>query len=138
MGRHGMVEDCDHTWSFICFRGAVKKAIEGKRGQAFLKELIAALDSMPNKVLIAEELEHEGEYCAMGAVGAARGIDMSEIDVHDYDAIAKIFGIAPTLVREIEFENDTAAYYAKPEEQGAKRWQIVRNWAESQLKDVAS
>lgn len=135
MSRSGMCEDGDDSnWGYICFRGAVKKAVEGKRGQAFIKELIEALDAMPVKELIEDELEHEGQYCAMGAVGAARGIEMSNIDVYDYDKIGEIFGIAPTLVREIEYENDTAACYAKPEEQGAKRWQAVRNWAQAQLK----
>jgi len=47
MSRSGYSDDCDDQWSLICWRGAVKSAIRGKRGQAFLKEMLAALDALP-------------------------------------------------------------------------------------------
>lgn len=44
MSRHGYSDDChDDILSFGQWRGQVASAIRGKRGQAFLKELIAAL-----------------------------------------------------------------------------------------------
>lgn len=138
MSRHGMVDDWEpddssDQWRQICFRGSIKKAIKGKRGQAFLRELIAALDAMPVKKLIAEELEHEGEYCAMGCVGKARGIDMSNLDPYDVEKMSKIFGIAPNMIREIEFINDETVYWSNDEIPEIKRWNVVRQWAESQL-----
>ena len=55
MSRSGYSEDCD-GWALVRWRGAVKSAIRGQRGQAFLRELLAALDAIPDKRLIAEEL----------------------------------------------------------------------------------
>lgn len=44
MSRSGYNDDCD-GWALIRWRGAVNSAINGKRGQAFLRELVAALDA---------------------------------------------------------------------------------------------
>lgn len=71
-----------------------------------LRELLAALDAMPEKRLIARELHADGDFCALGVVGAARGIDMEKLDPEDWEAVAEAFGIAPCMVREIVFEND--------------------------------
>ena len=44
-------DDCgDYSdWEIIQFRGAVASAIRGKRGQAFLKNMLVALDELPEK-----------------------------------------------------------------------------------------
>jgi hypothetical protein len=126
MSRSGYSEDCE-TWDMIRWRGAVKSAIEGARGQAFLKELLAALDAMPEHKLIKGELEYEGNVCAIGAVGRARGVDMSNVDAEDCDVVARVFGIAPALAAEIVFENDEAAGYWRKEAPEA-RWARMRNW----------
>ena len=128
MSRAGYSEDCD-GWALIRWRGQVASAIRGKRGQAFLRELIEALDAMPEKRLIANDLEAAGNVCAIGSVGARRGTDMSKLDPEDPDGIASAFGIAQQLVREIEFMNDEAAWNETPEE----RWARMRAWAASQL-----
>lgn len=107
MSRSGYNEDCDFSdWSFIRWRGAVASAIRGRRGQAFLKEMLAALDAMPNHRLIAKELVKDGEVCAMGSVALARGLDTAEIDPEDYDSVAGLFGVANALVREVSYMND--------------------------------
>ena len=124
-------------WRNICFWGAVKKAVEGKRGQAFLKEMITALDALPKKELIEDELEIEGQYCAIGSVGRLRGIDMSDIQVDDWDKIAEVFGIAPSLVRAIEFENDQSDYGATVLNANQRRWERVRRWCVAHLKEGA-
>lgn len=140
MSRHGMSE-CDgfdsreDYWAYIRYRGAVNSAIRGKRGQAFLRELVASLDALPEKKLIEGELQNaNGEVCAIGSVGRARGIDMSSLDVYDSQAIAEVFGISEKLVREIEFINDDCVY-ARKDEKDVKRWEKVRDWAESELID---
>lgn len=57
MSRSGYSEDWDgENWTFIRWRGAVKSALRGKRGQAFLREALAALDAMPEKRLITHDL----------------------------------------------------------------------------------
>lgn len=133
MSRSGYSEDYDiFQWDMIRWRGQVASAIRGKRGQAFLKELIEALDAMPDKRLIANNLQNEEGVCAIGSVGLKRGIDMADIDPEDYSNLANIFGIAHQLVQEIEFENDESLYRPTLE----KRWERMRAWAVERLKAV--
>ncbi len=109
MSRSGYSED-GTEWELICWRGAVKAAIRGKRGQVFLHEFRDALDALPDKKLCHHDLQRpDGACCAIGAVGKARGIDMTEMDP-DYASesgeLSKMFNIANAMVREIEYEND--------------------------------
>ena len=133
MNRSSYTEDPEYNWQYICWRGAVNSAIKGKRGQAFLKELLEALDALPEKKLIAEELvTPTGEVCAMGAVMVKRGIDASQFDTYNSEKIAQTMGIADALVREIEFINDEACWQEITPE---KRFEIVRGWAANHLKE---
>jgi hypothetical protein len=93
MSRSGYSEDCDNDWGLICWRGAVASAIKGKRGQEFLYEMLHALAALPERKLIANDLEAEGSVCALGAVGKARGISMKGLDPEDREKIAEVFGI---------------------------------------------
>jgi hypothetical protein len=129
MSRAGYSEDCDQ-WSLIRWRGQVASAIRGARGQAFLRELIAALDAMPEKRLVKDVIEEAGNVCAIGSVGLVRGIDMTKLDPEDPEGIAAVFGIAPQMVREIEFMNDEATWRGEP----AERWLRMRAWAVDNLK----
>ena len=129
MSRSGYFDDCDSHWDLIKWRGQVASAIRGKRGQAFLRELLAALDAMPEKKLIAHDLIHEGNVCAIGSVGVARGVDLAALDPYDYDKIAEVFGIAHQLVQEIEWWNDEGGYRDAPE----ARWSRMREWVASQI-----
>lgn len=131
MSRSGYYDCCD-GWDLIRWRGAVKSAIRGKRGQAFLRELRDALDAMPEKRLIANALRSEsGEVCAIGAVGVARGVDMATIDPEDREQVSEAFGIAETMAAEIVYENDEA-YWRGPETP-EHRWQRMRDWVEEHL-----
>lgn len=163
MSRSGYIDDGDgENWQLIMWQGAVKSAMRGKRGQAFLRELIAALDAMPVKELVADSLVNaDGQYCALGVVGDARGHDMSKIDPEDSDAVAKLFGLAPAMVREIVYENDernedwewaeveitgpvrpcypeygehTKRIRRQDPHAGARRWKAMRKWAEGNLR----
>lgn len=58
MSRSDYSEDLD-MWDLIRWRGQVASAIRGKRGQKLLRDLAAALDAMPVKALIADELQTE-------------------------------------------------------------------------------
>lgn len=72
-----------------------------------LKDLAIALDAMPEKSLAAESLvTADGEFCTLGVLGAARGIDLTSLDPEDPEQVAKVFGIAESMAREIVFEND--------------------------------
>lgn len=131
MGRHGYSDDCGDNLQLGRWRGQVASAIRGKRGQAFLRELVDALDAMPVKRLIKQELVQDGEFCTMGVIGAQRGLDLKSLDSHDFDGIADKFGIAHQLVQEIEWENDEGRYSETPE----ARWARMRTWAADQLKE---
>jgi hypothetical protein len=132
MSRSGYSDDFEYNWSMICYRGAVASATKGARGQAMLRDLLAALDALPEKRLITDELRtHEG-VCALGALGAAKGMDMEELDPNDSESIGKAFNIADSLAREIVYENDERPWalhdgkYVK--ETPEQRWQRMRNW----------
>ena len=132
MSRSGYSDDCG-GWDLICWRGAVKSALKGKRGQAFLVELRDAMDAMPDKRLIADSLQAEGEFCTIGVIGAKRGIDMAALDPDDREAVGEAFGISPAMASEIVFMNDEGSWQAETPEQ---RWQRMRTWVDSNIQRV--
>lgn len=134
MSRSGYSEDYENNWDLIIWRGAVASAIKGKRGQAFLRELLEALDAMPDKRLIREELVCDGQVCALGSIGVKRGVEgLEKIDPYDHDTLSSTFGIAKALIQEIEYVNDDEGPYwgcELPE----TRWMRVRQWVTQQIK----
>src|SRR5262245_36131076 len=118
MSRSGYSDDCDGNWGWIQWRGRVASAMRGKRGQAFLQEMLEAMAALPVHRLISDELEgadrisfsHWGlieaeSVCAIGAVGKARGIDMTGLDPEDYETVAAKFNIPTVLAQEIVYMN---------------------------------
>lgn len=108
----------------------VASAIRGKRGQKLLIELAEAMDAMPVKKLIANELKCDEGVCALGVIGEKRGIKMNHIDPEDSEVVAKEFDIAEPLAKEIVFMNDEDCEYCTPEE----RWVRMRKWVGEQIK----
>lgn len=144
MSRHNYSDDLDQ-WALIKWRGQVASAIRGKRGQRLLLDLIAALDAMPEKVLIAGELVNsDGDYCALGAVGAKRGIVMDALDPEESETVAEVFDIADQLAREIAYVNDDGGRDWKVvngewkhcPETPQERWARVRAWAVKHVQPV--
>ena len=125
-------------------RAAVSNSIAGKRGQAFLRDLAATLDVMPEKRLTAHVWDapitgmpfapRGGEVCALGAVTRARGIDTSMHDPDDDSAVeivASQINISVAMAREIVWMNDDAySHRTSPEE----RWRLVREWVGDHIK----
>lgn len=135
MSRSGYSDDCENLG---LWRGAVSKAIHGKRGQAFLREMASAMDAMPAKELITDDIVTEkGEACAIGTVALARGTNLAGLDVTDQRAVANAFGVAHALAAEIAFENDECGtrFGAAPETP-ADRWKRMREWVASQIRDT--
>ena len=56
---------------------------------------------MPVKILIARELVKDGDMCALGVLGSAKGIDMSAVDPDDMETVAGKFDVAECLSRQI-------------------------------------
>jgi hypothetical protein len=130
MSRSGYSDDMDDYLAFGRWRAQVRSATRGKRGQAFLKELATAMDAMPDKVLIANELiSAEGDCCTIGVVCKARGLDVRKVDVDSPEDVGALVGIAKQLAAEIEYENDEGWYNETPQE----RWVRMRKWVDSQI-----
>lgn len=155
MSRHGYSDDCEDYLAAGRWSAQVKSAIRGRRGQAFLKELAAAMDAMPVKELIAEQLiDEEGQCCTIGVVCKARGIDVSKVDPEEPEQVGATVGIARQMAAEIEYENDEnhsgwrqvpcdkppesqwhpGWRWVRVEETPSERWQRMRKWVESQIK----
>lgn len=131
MSRSGYVDYIDDPLVLGRYRGQVKSAIRGRRGQAFLKELAAAMDAMQDKALIANELINEdGDCCTIGVICKARGIDVRTVDHEDPESVGAAVGIARQLAAEIEFENDEGWYSTETCED---RWERMRKWVERQI-----
>ena len=145
MGRHGYSDDdCfdrDAQLAHGRWRGMVKSAIRGKRGQKLLTDLLAALDAMPDKRLVAGVLASSGEVCTLGALClhqsimtmaemAALNVD-DEIDDADWanEMLADKLDAAKCLIQEIEYQNDEGGWRETPE----KRWERMRRWVEKRL-----
>ena len=162
MSRSGYSED-DDDGTLGLWRGAVERAIKGKRGQQAINEIIAALDAMPEKKLAAESLINvEGEFCTLGVLGKVRGLSIDQLNPDDWDEVAKAFNIAHAMAREIVYENDEVlddyiyenieicgpfrpwlehnrfTFYKVsicPDKLARNRWLHMRTWAEGQLKN---
>lgn len=162
MSRHGYVEfDGDDPLNEGRWRGALRSAMRGKRGQAFLRELIEALDAMPEKALATNSFARDGEICALGAVAVKRGIDVSEFEPDkdwddsevDHEKVAATFGIAESMAREIMYENDECDRWhwaddgslcegfrhgenreVRRHDMPQERWQRMREWAVKRLR----
>lgn len=130
MSRSGYSDDCDDYLAMGRAIATRNKAMGGKRGQAFLSELLATLDAMPTKELVREALvdgydpylialeatppSYFGEghpqpfcgVCALGAVGQARGMAMAHLDPDEPEMVAAAFGITETMAREVVYAND--------------------------------
>ena len=137
MSRSGYSDDCENL---NLYRANVARTISGKRGQAFLREMAAALDAMPVKELVAGDIvRDDGHVCAIGSVARARKLDVSDLDVYDGDAVGQTFGITQILAREIAYENDECGDRfvdgKRHEETPAERWQRMRKWVSEQLMD---
>ena len=137
MSRSGYSDDCENL---NLYRGTVERAAYGKRGQAFLRELVAALDAMPIKRLVASELETtDGEVCALGSLGRAKGIAVKELDTYDTHDLGRKFNIAHQLAAETMFQNDECGLdmwdgRKRVTETPEERWTRMRKWAVEQLR----
>ena len=158
MGRSGY-SDCDDydtedQYLINLHAGALASALRGRRGQAFLQRLAAALDSMPAKSLCkiqsGDEVDGvrdpvtrvwtyppgtdrlglpDGQVCVLGSLAKAEGMDPVAIDATEHKTLAKLFNVSEILVRELEWENDQR-YSVGPdgETEGEARWRHLREW----------
>jgi len=133
MSRSGYNDFDGDNWGLIRYRGAVNSALRGKRGQTFLREMVAALDALPKRRLGKEDLiSEEGDVCALGAVRWYRGQDLCDLDPDNSEAVAAEFDIADAMAREIVFENDEPWSY--PDRSSVERFRRMRAWASRNIR----
>lgn len=125
------------------WRGAVKKAIEGRRGQAALRELLAALLALPEHRLAFDSLYDGRDSCAIGVLALSRAQDAEERDEvilqllgedgGDIVAMSQFafeeLGLTYTLAWEIIEANDSDEGHLTPEE----RWREVVGWVRARI-----
>lgn len=114
MSRSGYTDGNDDPLALGRWRQAVKRSLEGKRGQVLLRELVDALSAMPDKRLYSGSFATaEGEFCTLGVLGARRGTKMDDLgDDYECDTatVGQRFGIAPAMAAEIMYMNDEYAF----------------------------
>ena len=138
MSRSGYTDDCENV---ALWRQAVERAAKGRRGQAMLRELLEALDAMPDKRLYRGSFATaDGAFCTLGVLGAKRGTKMDDLGDEDWtdpELVGERFGVAKALAAEIMYENDEGDPYweaGTPESDAAeKRWRRMREWVAAQL-----
>ena len=143
MSRSGYSEDLDN-WALIRWRGAVASAIKGKKGQALLKEMEAALLALPEKRLCTGWVDPEAsEVCALGSVALKRKMDAGKHRIDSFEELAQEFledvaanevsdefGIADAMAQEITYVNDEHGRY---DETPAQRYERVLAWVRKQI-----
>jgi hypothetical protein len=113
MSRSGYTDDNDDPLAHGRWRQAVRRAVEGKRGQTLLRELLQALDAMEDKRLYPGSFATaDGEFCTLGVLGARRGTkmdDLGDADECSPGLVGHRFGIARAMAAEIMYLNDEFA-----------------------------
>lgn len=111
MSRSGYSDDYDDLFALAGWRQAVNRAVQGKRGQAFLRGLLNTLDTMPDKRIFAGSFAtQDGEFCTLGAHAARLGTKTDDLgdaeDGCDTEVVGQRFGIARAMAAEIMYLND--------------------------------
>jgi hypothetical protein len=159
--------ECDDTASFLrgcAFEANAHRALFGKKGQRFLRELEAALLAMPEKRLSDGRLarttvvgtELVGECCALGAValqrevaaGTPRPVAMQELalvskpddeDDESYDGWEMTGHAADILgiVKPLAWTVVCANDEYSRSDSPEDRWQYMLKWARSRIRPMA-
>ena len=148
----GYDDDCDGDSNFCyLWESIVRRAMEGKRGQAVLREIESALVALPNKRLIREAFSDCGDVCALGALALKRGIPVEKLESvsrnceGEYstayaDAAKSMLGITEAVARTVQHANDEGPYSPrlndewKAGETPEDRYTRVLAWVRSKIK----
>lgn len=135
MSRSGYSYDYDHV---NLYRNAVDRSIAGRRGQTFLRRLLAALDALPRPRLIAGLLRENDDVCTLGSLIPVETIAAKpSLNDEDLDAerLTGLLDAAPSLLREIAYLNDEEGPSRETPE---ARFVRIRAWIVSQLREEPS
>ncbi len=98
----------DFSGQFALWQANCNRSLRGKKGQQELRELEAALLSLPDKRLIRDLLtDEEGGVCAIACYAKHKGIDLSKFDPEDEsDEVGIAAGMPPLVAWEVVAYND--------------------------------
>lgn len=107
MSRISYSDEEEVPGQFALWQANCRRSLDGKKGQAALRELEAALLALPDKRLIAGKLiDGDGEVCALGALAQYKGhalvaekVDDDGWDEIDLDGEMEDFGVELGLPR---------------------------------------
>ena len=139
MSRSGYDEGSGDPLELGRWRAQVESAIRDKHGQRFFLDLIAALNALPKKKLINNELEQKNAYSTLDTLDKHHGMDLTKLDIRDWeegdwDKLGGAFNIASQLAQETMHVNDDCDDYYRRTVTDEERWRRVREWAVRQLK----
>jgi hypothetical protein len=118
MGRTSWVDDGDADGSVALFQANVRRSLFGKAGQAALREMEAALLSMPDKAIYRDVfVTPDGESCALGALAVERKVasglsreeaiaTYADADSYDSEEIGESLGCPRLVAQAIVWQND--------------------------------
>jgi hypothetical protein len=146
MSRITYCDDEDFQNQAYLWEANQERSIKGRKGQAALRELEAALLALPEKRLIANELENsKGEVCAVGALAKFKGkenpmvgdsfgdegLTLNEDEIERVTVrFATELGVPSMVAVAVVHENDDCwSVNITPEQ----RYEKVLNWTRRQL-----
>lgn len=151
-GYEGDGPEYNNAWELHQQAGV--NALKGRRGQAVLKELEAALLALPEKALLQGKLARDGGVCAIGALALKRRMDAGEardaalkwmedqVDPEDPEDwgeqtnhfAKKHLGVVKALAYKISWENDEGGRRAEGgKETDQQRYERVLKWVREQI-----
>jgi hypothetical protein len=106
MSRINYSDEEDYPGQFNLWQANCMRSIKGKAGQAALRELEQALLALPEKRLIADELEDaDGEVCAIGALAKYRNVTPKS-DPEEMEMVGVELGMPEMVAWKIVCLND--------------------------------
>lgn len=110
-----------NLWQANCYR-----SLHGKKGQAALRELEAALIALPTKRLIAGKLVEQGDVCAIGALALHKGATEEVLEHHDdeyMEGVGMEYGLPKLVAWKVVEANDIEFdYYVDTWAPGPAQW----------------
>lgn len=150
MSRFSEYDDYEESFNneAALYAANTRRALKGKRGQAFLKEMEAALVALPEKRLIEGAVCVEGQVCAIGALALKRQMDAGKdikaaLDWLEEEAPPQEegnaeetanfalhhLGVMERLAFKMAHINDDGGYKETPEQ----RYERVLKWIRSKI-----
>lgn len=140
----------EYPGEYALFEANIDRALAGKRGQAILREMKAALEALPHKRLCQGRLADDGEVCVLGALCVKRlrdtgltfeeAVEKAEREYAEMDAqaLADTAGsrmkLGFHLAWKTMYANDELGENYKSKTTPEKRFENVMNWINSNLK----